>query len=84
MANHPDRANRYIISRTWDEVMAGAGAAGDAEAAFLPVMQAATQPETATFGEAACNGGGAEPFNYTTEGRGRRKGRPRKPAGGDA
>lgn len=81
MANHPERANNYVVSKTWDEAMAAAPASGDAEAEFLPVMQAATQPETAAFGEAAANGGGAEPFNYTTEGRGRRKGRPRSRAG---
>ena len=69
MANHPDRANNYVISKTWDEVMAGAGAKGDAEAHFLPLMQKATSKPTAVHGEAAGNGGGMEPFNYTTEGR---------------
>ena len=73
MANHtnghPADVNNYVISRTWDEVMKTLPTSGEAEAAFLPVMQAATNPETAIFGEAAGNGAGMEPFNYTVEGR---------------
>lgn len=58
MANHPEGANNYVLSRTWDEAMAAADASGVAEAAMLPVMVAATQPETAELGGAAYNGGG--------------------------